>query len=71
MRETSGGETNFMLRGKEAAADIEIRKAHIIHRILNPSGSFKELALHEGIPLTKEDPQEAMTTPLPIQIGVI
>ena len=71
MRETSGGGTNSMLRGEEAAADIEIRKAYIIHRILSPSGSSKELALHKGIHLNNEDPQEDMTIPFLIQKGMI
>ena len=70
MRGTSDGGTSFMLRGMEAIVDIETMKTPDIHRILNHSGSFKELGLHKGTPLTIEDPQEAMSTLL-IQNGVI
>ena len=70
MRETSEGEINFTLRGKGDTADIETMRAPDIHRILNHSGSFKELGLHMVIPLTIEDHNEAMTILLLIQNGM-
>jgi hypothetical protein len=67
MRETLDREIRFMLRGREAIADIKTMKAPVTHWILNYSGRLKKLGNH----LTLEDPLEAMTTLLLIQNGII